>query len=335
MIQTVSGPIPADALGVTLAHEHLLIDLRCLFEETPSGALTGPVGGVPRDQLEAHPYRSFDNLVMDDEDTAVDELVAYGNAGGRSLIDMTVEGIGPNPRALRRISERTGIHVIAGTGVYRSIAHTAWVREASVEELAERFVHDVRDGIAGTEVKAGLLGELGTSSPIHPAEVKVLQSAARAHVETGVPINVHCALFDREGGRVLDILEAAGVDPGHVGLSHMDELLDFDYHRGLAERGAWLSFDTFGSELPLWQHREPRDEERIQHLLRLLDAGFSAQILLSQDVCTKMQLRRYGGSGYASLLTRIVPMLRQAGISGGTIEQLLVDNPRRYLEAIR
>jgi phosphotriesterase-related protein len=335
VIQTVDGPIDPQQLGITLAHEHLTIDLRCLFDDAPdefSRAIADrPVDTVPRDDLEHRPYRSRDNLVLDDEDTAAAELEAYREAGGRSLVDLTVDGLAPNPLALRRLSRRTGVHVIAGAGVYVAIAHPAWVADATVGQLAQRLVRAVRTGIGDTTIKAGVLGELGTSSPIHPDEIKVLRAAAQAHLETGAPINVHCALWAREGLRVLDVLEAEGLDLRRVALSHMDELLDYDYHCALASRGAWLSFDTWGSTFDFGHHREPSDTERLDHLQRMLAAGFSRQILLSHDACTKLNLRRYGGKGLAHLLTDIVPRLERSGVPRATIDLLLVDNPRRYL----
>ncbi|HYS02498.1 MAG TPA: phosphotriesterase-related protein, partial [Candidatus Eisenbacteria bacterium] len=137
----------------------------------------------------------------------------------------------------------------------------------------------------------------------------------------------------REGPRILDILAAEGVDLRRVALSHMDELLDYDYHCALAVRGAFLSFDTFGSEFHFADEdaREPTDRERLAALLRLLAAGWAGQILLSQDVCTKLQLTRNGGKGYAHVLRSVVPALEASGVSAETIHELLVDNPRRFL----
>src|SRR5207253_2688675 len=132
---------------------------------------------------------------------------AFAQAGGRSLIDMTVDGLDPKPEALRRISQRSGVQIVMGTGVYRAFAHPPWVAGMTVDELAARFVGAIQVGINGTDVRAGLLGELGTSSPILPDEVKVLRAAARAHFKTGVSINVHPAIFHREGPRILDVLE--------------------------------------------------------------------------------------------------------------------------------
>jgi phosphotriesterase-related protein len=320
---------------VTLGHEHLLIDLRCLYDEpdTPErrAATDAPITRESRPLWEGNPYMSRPNLLVDEEDAAIEEVRDYRAAGGRSVIDLTVEGLDPKPLELQRIARTSGVQVVAGTGIYRAEAHPAWLHAASVEEVTTRFMRSIEVGIGETSVRAGLLGELGTSSPIKEDEVKVLRAGARAHLKTGVSINVHPAIWYREGPRILDILQAEGVDLRRVALSHMDELIDYDYHCSLAVRGAWLSFDTFGSEYHFGDKREPTDQERIGALLRLLEAGWAGQILLAQDVCTKLQLQRYGGNGYSHVLRRIVPSLRAAGVSQATIDEMLVDNPRRYL----
>ena len=336
MIQTVCGPIEPERLGVTLGHEHLLIDLRGLWDEPATDERRAlarrPITAPSRSTWIENPYESLDNLLIDDVDAAADELRAFALAGGRSVIDMTVDGLDPKPEALRRISQRSAVQIVLGTGVYRAFAHPPWVARMTVDELAARFIEAIQVGINGTSVRAGLLGELGTSSPILPDEIKVLRAAARAHFQTGVSINVHPAIFQREGPRILDLLEAEGVDLRRVALSHMDEQLDYEYHRLVAGRGAWLSFDTLGSEEVYGpDSKEPTDDQRLDALLRLLEAGWSGQILLSQDVCTKLQLVRYGGKGYAHVLTAIVPRLRAAGVDASTVSKLLVDNPRRYL----
>lgn len=337
MIQTVLGPVDPRDLGVTLAHEHALIDLRCLLDRPRESEMQWlvdrPVDAGSRLALQDRPYASKDNLMLDSEEAAAIELQAYKDAGGQALIDLTVDGIGPNASALRRLASRTGLHIVAGVGIYRAVAHPVWVRAAGVADIVDHFVRRLQVGFDGTNVRGGVLGEIGTSSPLHPDEIKVLRAAAQAHRETGVPINVHPAIWHREGPRILDILAADGVDLRRVALSHMDELLDYDYHCSLAVRGAWLSFDTFGSEFHFVDEgaREPTDTERLAALLRLLEAGWAGQILLSQDVCTKLHLTRYGGKGYAHLLRSVVPALQASGIGAETIRELLVENPRRFL----
>jgi phosphotriesterase-related protein len=221
-----------------------------------------------------------------------------------------------------------------GTGFYVQPAHPAWVADATVEQLAEHMIGELTVGVAGSGVRAGIIGEIGTRSPIHPDEEKVLRAAARAHRATGAAINVHLAIFAREGQRVLDnLLDEEGLNPARVALSHLDEQPDAAYHRGLAERGVYIEFDCFGSECYFDEDgvHEPSDAERVDALLRLLDAGFGPRLLLSQDVCTKMQWRRYGGLGYDHILRSIVPRLRRRGVDDATLRLLLVENPARLL----
>jgi phosphotriesterase-related protein len=131
------------------------------------------------------------------------------------------------------------------------------------------------------------------------------------------------------------MLDAAGADLSRVVISHLDELLDPAYHRAVLTRGAYVEFDTFGSELYFdsSERRESSDAERVDALLGLLHDGWSERLLLSQDVCIKMQLHRYGGFGYDHLLRTIEPRLRKRGVDDQTLRVLTVENPRRVLTA--
>ncbi|HEV2122845.1 MAG TPA: phosphotriesterase-related protein, partial [Chloroflexota bacterium] len=180
----------------------------------------------------------------------------------------------------------------------------------------------------------GIIGEIGTGDPVHPAEAKALRATARVQRETGLAVAVHLAVWGRQGGTVLNILEGAGADLTRVLLCHISEQpVAGEYHRVLLARGACLGFDTFGAEYSLDTvgKRLATDEERITALLRLLEAGYASQIFLSQDVCERLQLRAYGGYGYAHLLTTIVPRLRRAGVDQPTLDILLRHNPARLL----
>ncbi|MDA8332845.1 MAG: phosphotriesterase-related protein [Candidatus Dormibacteraeota bacterium] len=324
-------------MGVTLAHEHLLLDLSCLWHEPASPdrrwLVDAPVALELHDALNADPYHSRDNLRLDDFEEALSDLQAFRLAGGRSLIDLSSRTIGPFPAGLRALAERSGVQVVAGTGFYVKAAHPPWLSDAAQERIEEEMLRDLLDGFDGTGVRAGVIGELGTSSPVHPDEEKVLRAAAKVQARTGVGINVHLTLFASEGEAVLRVLELAGADLTRVALSHLDETLEHGYHRKLAERGCFLEFDTWGSECQFTDRglREPTDRERLEALERLAGEGFLGQILLSQDVCTKMQRRANGGRGYDHLLTRVVPCLVRRGFSDSDLRMLLVDNPARFL----
>ena len=209
----------------------------------------------------------------------------------------------------------------------------------TIDEIAKEIVGDVRDGIAGTGIKAGIIGEIGTSWPLMPDEEKVLRAAARAQLKTKRTVNIHsyCGLpLDdvKTVHRLLDVVEDEGVELDRVVLSHMDIVgIDLDAHASLAKRGAFISYDCFGSEMYFdngWKW-EPRDTERISGIRGLMKRGYLSQLLISHDVCYKVHFRRYGGYGYDHILTHIAPMMRSQGVTEREIEALLVANPARAL----
>ncbi len=333
---TVLGPIEPEALGVTLAHEHLVFDLRCLWEEPPPERAY-LVDAEPtlenRGAMTRDAYHSKVNLHLDDPTLVEEDLYRYRAAGGASLIDLTTTGLAPNPDAAVALARATGLHVVAGAGYYRRRCLPDGVDELSEDALAEELERAVREGFPRTTVRAGILGELGTATPIQPFEERQLRAAARVQRATGVGINVHPAIWGHEHLRIIDILESAGADLSRVAISHCDELVEPEWHAKIAERGVMLCFDTFGAEgvSDSDGSQEPRDSQRLDCLRRLLDAGRAGQLLLSHDVCTRLQLHRYGGWGYDHILVSIVPGLRRGGVPDDDIDRMLIDNPRRLL----
>jgi len=336
-VMTVRGPVPAPDLGITLMHEHVFIDLSFLWDaptsEWQKPLVDAEITLANRGLLQVDPYVSRRNLLLDEFDVAVEELAPFRQLGGSSVVDLTTTGIRPQPAKLREVSERTGLHVIAGCGYYTQRSHASEVATLSESELLERLLDEIANGLGGTDVRPGIIGEIGTSSPVHADEAKVLRVAAAAQAKTGLAINVHVAIFRREALVVLDILEAAGADLSRVVISHLDEQPDTAYHRAILERGAYVEYDTFGSESYFDGDgsAEPSDRERVDCLIELLDAGFGDQLLISQDVCTKVQLLKYGGFGYGHILRSILPRLRRRGVGDATVRKLLVENPARVL----
>ncbi len=299
-VRTVLGNIPPEALGITLGHEHLLIDLRGLWEEPPTNRaylVNQEPTLVNRGALMRNPYDSKVNLLLDDLDLSMRELQYYQAAGGQSLIDMTTVGIHPDPQALQTLSQGTGVHVVAGCGYYRQPLLPESLHDRSIEAIEDDLQTWLQEGMYGTTIKAGLMGELGTSSPIFPFEERQLRAAARVQQKTGASINVHPLIWGHEHLRILDIL------------------------------------DTFGSETYFDRDfsQEPRDTDRIACMLSLLDKGYGSQITLAHDICTRLQFHRYGGWGWDHILTNIVPRLRHAGVSQQEINIMLIETPKRLL----
>jgi phosphotriesterase-related protein len=222
-----------------------------------------------------------------------------------------------------------------GCGWYVHDAHPAYVSDESEEELASRLVRELECGIDGSEVRATVIGEIGTSSTITERELRCLRAAGTAAVVTGAAIIVHLDPQAQNALKVVETLTDRGVEVERIVLGHMDLQDDLGYLRQAADSGANLSFDTFGTECRwngLWQLRDPTDEERMERLAYLIEAGFEERLVLSHDVFLKTLLRRYGGLGYAHLLQRIVPHLQDRhGVSQRTAKKLLCDNPQRLL----
>lgn len=337
-VQTVLGPVAAADLGPTLVHEHVLNDASSAWRPPAEGDENGrlisetPVEIGFLGRLRDDPYLSRDNLVLDDEQVAAEELRHFADAGGRTLVDATVRGMGRDPGALQRISRSSGVAIVMGAGFYLERSHPPDVAGASEAELVDRIVGDIQDGVDG--VRAGVIGEIGVSPSFTDAERRVLRAAAKAQTLTGVPLSVHLPGWQRLGHDVLDIVEREGVDPGSVVLGHLNPSGDDpEYQESLARRGAWLGFDMLGMELRFpGEGQSPSDEQSVAWLAGLIQSGHADRLLLSQDVFLKMLLRRYGGRGYAHVLTIVLERLAEHGIPAATTRSLVVDNPKRLFD---
>jgi phosphotriesterase-related protein len=325
---SVRGPLDETRLGVTLPHEHLRADARflCTAPERPFI----PFEEIPRDLVRRVPMEFLDNLDMRSEEIALEEASLYANAGGTTIVDLTPIELGRDPAQLLRLSRRTGLNVVMATGYYVFPSHPPELAHATVEDITDTFVREITQGVDG--VRAGVIGEIGTDDPLHPQEAKVLRAAARAHLATGCPINVHFAAKCREVMPVLDLLASEGVaDLSRVVISHMDVAIDLEQQRAVAERGAWVEYDTFGHETYPDSKGNvfPRDEVRVEALTQLREWGLLDRVLVSQDVGFKFLWKRYGGYGYANLLQRVRPMMLAAGLDAGDQHRLMVTNPAR------
>jgi len=335
VIETVLGPVSAEDLGVTSMHDHLLIDARMLHgpadEPPPAGdRVTIENLGFLRWNLLALP----DNLVLDDPELAAAELGYAAALGQRSVVDLTSWGLGARPAQLPPIARASGMHVIAGCGVYLDRPHPSWVAELDDQALADRFLTSLLDELDGAGFRAGLLGVIGTGEPLATSEQRVLEAAAAAAGATGAPLTVRLDPAAKRGLAMLELLASAGCAAAQVTFGNVDEFLDPGYLFELAEAGATLEW-CFGNEATYRPgFRDPSDHERLDVLVALLWARpeLAAQCVLGCSVWTKTQLRRYGGMGYDHLLRRIVPELRRRGIDDDSVEQMLVRNPARMLD---
>lgn len=339
-VNSVCGELDRSELGVVTPHEHIFINLSAFFSERPLRDIEDPCEEKVKmehlGQLNRDPYALKDNLRMDDYETQKKEILRFKRAGGVTMVDATMPGIGREPDTLRRISEETGINVIMGTGFYVDSTHPAELSEMSEAEVAEMMCREITEGIGG--VKAGVIGEIGISEIFSEAERKVLRASAIAHKKTGAGVLVHINPWTENGREAAKILLDGGVAPDRIAISHIDVENREDYIFDLLDKGVYVEFDNFGKEY--YVEAEARregygcfvsDVDRVRLLKKLIDKGYVGQLLLSCDVCLKTLLRTYGGWGYDHVLVNIVPMMKEVGITDEAIETMLIKNPADFL----
>lgn len=337
-VVTVLGPVEPDELGVTMVHEHILCDWTSLLREPEAASQKvlyyAPVDLTTLGDVRWYPWVSLDNYRMWNVELAIVELDQYRLAGGRSIVDVTPFGGGRDAEALQRISRETGLHIVLGCGYYIDAAHPSDMECRDADQIAAEIIGEFAEGVGDSGVRPGIIGEIGTSSPITANEERSLRGAARAQRQTGAALSVHLYPWGKEGHKVLDVLEEEGVDPRRVILDHLFATIDdLAYHRSLAKRGAYLGYDLFGFDHSLidagrWP---PSDREVALAIRELIEEGYLSQCLLSQDIGVKLRLTAYGGWGYAHLLKHVVPVLHHVGIGPDQVATMLVDNPRALL----
>lgn len=333
-IHTVLGPIEPDQLGPTSIHEHLLSDLSLWAkqptEAAPEGVEMGPeLTGYLRWNALSVP----DNLVLDDPEAMAEELAWVRRAGGSGIVELTLEGMGRRLEELPEISRKAGVHVMVGGAFYVEDTMPERVREADVDGMTEILIDQLNHGIGQTGIKPAIIGEIGTSWPITDVEWRSVRASARAGVETGAAVYTHQSFRGQGGVSVLEAILDEGMPVDRVIIGHLDELWDPGYHREIAQSGAMLAYDTFGTDAHYGSHsmRAPSDDERLQMVEWLLSEGFGAQLVIGADIWMKMHLHRNGGHGYDQLFSRIVPAIAAIAGDQAVADRIMIDNPRRLL----
>jgi phosphotriesterase-related protein len=336
--QTVLGPIAGEAMGITLPHEHLLIDFEVMFREPATGAgrelSRQPVSLANLGWVRHHFSSNLDNLQLLDEAVARDEALLFKHAGGQTFVDPTNRGLARDPLALARVARATGLNIIMGSGYYVDAAHPPSMDARTVDDVARELVTDLTVGVDGSGVRAGFIGEIGTTWPWTDNEKKVVRAAVAAQRETGAALMIHPGRHERLPLAIVDFIRKEGADLERTIMCHIERTIaDRDVLLELAATGVRLEYDLFGLETSYYPYNPafdmPNDGERMRQILFLIERGHLAQILMSHDIAYKHCLTKWGGFGYHHLLVNVIPRLRDRGADDRTIQTLLVDNPRR------
>jgi phosphotriesterase-related protein len=345
-VVTVNGPIDPAQMGMTLTHEHVFIDFT-VPDESPAGwEATGrrrPVGATAIGLYQAPLTLSNlgavtlgavnrDNWLLTDEALAIREVSRFKALGGGTIVDTTSIGLKRDPLALQRVSAATGLHIVMGASWYRVGWHdAAEIARRSVESLTDEIVRDVTVGVGDTGIRAGIIGEVGTvGNPLVENEIKIIRASGRASRLTGAAVTLHTSAQLREQPRILDLLAAEGADLRRVIVGHSNGIAnDLAFMKQLIDRGVYIQFDLLGRS-PTVRTRLT-DSDVARGIVEMIKAGYTDRILLSQDVCTKIQLQAYGGAGYSFIQEDFIPYLKRLGVTDAQIHTITVENPQRAL----
>jgi phosphotriesterase-related protein len=310
-IETVSGPLEADQLGLTLGHEHL--------------------------RTIAEPVRAQFPHLYDEQaeyDRAVEQVRAAMDRGVKTIVDPSCMDLARDVGLAQRVVEATGIQLVMCTGIYG--AHYTFIPQhfanRDIDYLADAFVHDIEEGIQGTDVKAAFLKCAVDEAGISEHVEKVLRACARASKRTGRPIMAHSHPATRRGLEEMDIFDDEGVEPSQVQIAHTGDTADLDYIEELLARGPFIGMDRYGLDIIL-----PTDQ-RNQTVVELCRRGYADRMVLSQDACAtidwfppEMISEMAPNWHFTFVLDEVVPALKEAGVTDEQVTTMLEEVPRRWL----
>ena len=313
-VQTVTGPVDADELGKTLIHEHF------------------------RGRDEATVFQ-WPHLHDEDEEygMALEMAQAVAGHGVRTIVEPTAMMLGRDVPFLIRLAQESGLQIVPCTGIYTYDHLPIFFESRDPDFIADLFVHDIEQGIQGTDARAGFIKIAADEPGVTPNIEKLHRAAARASVRTGAPIMAHSRPASETGPKQVEVLLEEGVDPAKIQIAHCGDTDDLDYLQRMLDLGVWLGMDRYGIEMYL-----PADR-RNATVLALLDKGFADRMFLSQDFVVALdwfpeeqveQLMEAGAVkdwSMTLLFEQIIPQLREGGMSDEQLDTMLVDNPRRWL----
>ncbi len=285
--------------GITYMHEHTTIDLSRL--------------------------KNIDDTNLNCYDETVAEYKKLYDKGVRNIVDVTNMDMRRNPLYVKRVAEETGMNIVQATGFYQDKFLPEFVTDYSIKQLTDFMVKEIREGIAETDIKAHIIGEIGTSKNIMmPREEKVFEASVLAHKETGVPITTHTTL-GTYGHEQVAFFKERGVDLSRVVIGHVDLTGDIDYILHMLDQGVYVEFDTVGKE-----NYQP-DLLRVEMLKEIEKRGYTDKVFLSMDITRKSNMEYMGGIGYSYLLDTFVPLALNNGVSQKFITKMLEDNPITFM----
>jgi phosphotriesterase-related protein len=325
-VQTVTGPIEAEELGTTLIHEHLRNADEAVRNQWPI------VGAVKEDK----PYEVAPEQVFD---IAVREAKAAVELGVKTIGEPTAMFLGRDVGFMKHVAEESGLQVVPCTGIYTYDHLPQFFLNRDPDQIADLFVHDIENGIQGTDIKAAFIKCAADEPGVNENIEKVHRAAARASVRTGAPIMAHSRPASNTGPRQVEIFLEEGVEPAKIQIAHTGDSDDLDYIEGLLETGVWIGLDRYGLDIFL-----PYDKRQAT-AKALLERGYADRMFLSADSVATTDwfppnvIEGLIASGAAHEWTirivheRVLPELRDWGMTEEQERTMMIDNAVGWLTA--
>jgi phosphotriesterase-related protein len=317
-VETVAGQIDVEDLGLTLIHEHFFSSDEAVTAQWPHVR--------ERDQ---------------EFELAMESAQAVKSHGVKTVVEPTAMLLGRDARASQRLAQESGLQIVLCTGIYTYDHLPQFFINRSEDYIADLFVHDIEQGIQGTDIKAAFLKCAADEPGVNERVEKVHRAVARASLRTGAPIMAHSRPASNTGPRQVEIFLEEGVGPEKIHIAHTGDTDDLDYIQGLLDKGVWIGMDRYGIDLFL------PTPKRNATLLELLNRGYAERMFLSQDFDIPIangldwyppevveQLQASGAANDWSmtfLFETVIPTLKEGGMTDDQLHTMMVDNPKRWL----
>ena len=311
-VETVLGPVQTSELGFTLSHEHVVASS----------------AGIP------HIYPEFIQRTKSIQES-IEVLREVKANGVDTIIDLTTMDLGRDINLLKQVAKESGINIICATGTWRDIPRSFW--SASIDSIKSLYVREITQGIENTNIKAGIIKVANDSDGVTQEGEIILRAAAKAQMETGVPISTHTWAPKKIGNEQIRIFLEEGVDLNRVYIGHSNDSVDTGYLKGIIEKGAWLGMDRYpGGRQP----GTPNWEKRTEILASLIQDGYGDKIMLGHDWAVKLaieseekqaEIKKSNPDGYLFIKNKILPKLEKLGVTKTQIQNLMVTNPYNFL----
>ncbi|KAI5637486.1 phosphotriesterase family domain-containing protein [Phthorimaea operculella] len=341
-VQTVLGDVDPSQLGRTLTHEHLAMEFTHFYRTPPSIIADKFKPGFSLERvgyLRQYPYSSEYNLLMNDDGSrqaVMNDVKEYKRCGGGTIVENTTEGIDRDVNFYKKVSQESGVHIVAGTGYYIQDVQGEALK-SSGEQMYEHMRKELTEGcVENGQIKAGFMGEIASVWPIKDFERRVIRAVGELQEQVGCGVSFHPHRVVEAPFEIIRLYLEAGGKPDKAVMSHLDRTI-FDDAKFLefADLGTYCQLDLFGIEVSYYQlnieTNMPSDSQRMDKIELLIKEGKADKVLMSHDIHTKHRLLDFGGHGYCHIINNVLPRLQARGVPQETIDQITIKNPATWL----